>query len=186
MAWVTFIKEMRMWTVNTTTNKNFCTTVFQNCISSPYFAWWLVLNSQSTLQTNLYLGVEYIPWLHWFLHHFALWYDQRISHPALNQSDAKLKLYTTWSPAFSRALGSLVVITLTSHCLLKGIFFSFDWPLRLLWFWFYHNQSNTQKPIGCETKTIHNLVIHVFPRSIHFCSFSWWALIGSLWHFSLF
>ena len=34
MAWVTFIKEMRMWTMNTTTNKNFCTTVLQNCISS--------------------------------------------------------------------------------------------------------------------------------------------------------
>ena len=38
-----------------------------------------------------------------------------------NQSDAKLK--PTWSPAFSRALGSFVVSTLSSHWL--GKVFSF-------------------------------------------------------------
>ena len=40
------------------------------------------------------------------------------SHNSLNQSDAKLKPITTWSPAFSRALGSLV-FALSSHWLLK-------------------------------------------------------------------
>ena len=33
------------------------------------------------------------------------------SHHPLNQSDAKLKPLTTWSPSFSRALGSLIVFT---------------------------------------------------------------------------
>ena len=33
------------------------------------------------------------------------------SHYSLNQSDAKLKPPTTWSPSFSRALGSLIVFT---------------------------------------------------------------------------
>ena len=41
----------------------------------------------------------------------------------LNQSDAKLKSITTWSPAFSRALGSLVVFTLSSHWLSKVFYF---------------------------------------------------------------
>ena len=43
-------------------------------------------------------------------------------HP-LNQSDAKVKTITTWSPAFSRALGSFLVFTLSSHWLL--VTFSF-------------------------------------------------------------
>ena len=43
-------------------------------------------------------------------------------HP-LNQLDAKIKTITTWSPAFSRALGSLLVFTLSSHWLL--VTFSF-------------------------------------------------------------
>ena len=43
-------------------------------------------------------------------------------HP-LNQSNAKPKTITTWSPAFSRALGSLLVFTLSSHWLL--VTFSF-------------------------------------------------------------
>ena len=37
------------------------------------------------------------------------------SHHPLNQSDAKLKTIATWSPAFSRALSSLLVFTLSSH-----------------------------------------------------------------------
>ena len=41
----------------------------------------------------------------------------------LNQSDAKLKSITTWSPAFSRALGGLVVFTLSSHWLSKVFYF---------------------------------------------------------------
>lgn len=40
-----------------------------------------------------------------------------------NQSDAKLKSITTWSPAFSRALGNLVGFTLKSLWLLKIICF---------------------------------------------------------------
>ena len=39
------------------------------------------------------------------------------SHDFLNQSDAKLKPIRTWTPAFSRALGSLVVFILSSHWL---------------------------------------------------------------------
>ena len=37
----------------------------------------------------------------------------------VNQSDAKLKLITTWSPIFSRALGSLFGFTLSSHWLFR-------------------------------------------------------------------
>ena len=37
----------------------------------------------------------------------------------VNQSDAKLKLITTLSPIFSRALGSLFGFTLSSHLLFK-------------------------------------------------------------------
>ena len=47
------------------------------------------------------------------------------SRHSLNQSDAKPKQITTWSPAFSRALGSLVVFTPSSHWLL--MFFPFFW-----------------------------------------------------------
>ena len=45
-----------------------------------------------------------------------------------DQSDAKVKLITTWSPAFSRALDNLVVFTLSSHWLLK-YYPSSDWLL---------------------------------------------------------
>ena len=38
------------------------------------------------------------------------------SRHSFNQSNAKLKLITTWSSAFSRALGSLVGFTLSFHC----------------------------------------------------------------------
>ena len=38
------------------------------------------------------------------------------SRHSFNQSNAKLKLIKTWSSAFSRALGSLVGFTLSSHC----------------------------------------------------------------------
>ena len=41
------------------------------------------------------------------------------SRHSFNQSDAKVKPTTTWSPAFSRALGSLIVSNLSSHWLLK-------------------------------------------------------------------
>ena len=62
------------------------------------------------------------------------------SRQSLNQSDAKLKPITTWSPAFSRALGDLAVFTLSSLAI-KGIFtLSSDLPLWLLWFWLWDTQ----------------------------------------------
>ena len=60
-------------------------------------------------------------------------------HYFLNQSDSKLKPIATWSPAFSRALGSLLLFTWSSHWLLKYLLSS-DWWLSLLWFWFYDTQ----------------------------------------------
>ena len=42
---------------------------------------------------------------------------------SLDQSDAKLKPTTAWLPAFSRALGDLVVFPSTSHGLLKVLSF---------------------------------------------------------------
>ena len=45
------------------------------------------------------------------------------SHHPHDQSDAKLKPITTWSPAFSRALSSLFSLILSSHWLLK-VFYS--------------------------------------------------------------
>ena len=64
------------------------------------------------------------------LHYFALWLVQK-TH-ATNQSDAKLKPITTWSPAFSRALVTLVVFTLNSRCLFKVFFLFSDWLSWLL------------------------------------------------------
>ena len=62
------------------------------------------------------------------------------SRQSLNQSDAKLKPITTWSPAFSRVLGDLAVFTLSSLAI-KGIFnLSSDLPLWLLWFWLWDPQ----------------------------------------------
>ena len=62
------------------------------------------------------------------------------SRQSLNQSDAKLKPITTWSPAFFRALGDLAVFTLSSLAI-KGIFnLSSDLPLWLLWFWLWDTQ----------------------------------------------
>ena len=44
--------------------------------------------------------------------------DPENSRHFLNQSDVKLKQITTWSPAFSRSLGSSVVFSLSCHWLL--------------------------------------------------------------------
>ena len=56
------------------------------------------------------------------------------SHYSLNQSDAKLKPLTTWSPSFSRASGSLVVFTQVVSSLLIGSFdhFGFGFSLVLI------------------------------------------------------
>ena len=59
---------------------------------------------------------------------------------ALDQSDAKLKPVLTWSRAFYRALGSLVVRTMSSHCLLKEFTFILLGSCDFLWFWFYDTQ----------------------------------------------
>ena len=64
------------------------------------------------------------------LHYFALWLVQKTQ--ATNQSDAKLKPITTWSPAFSRALVTLVVFNLNSRCLFKVFFLFSDWLSWLL------------------------------------------------------
>ena len=52
-----------------------------------------------------------------------------------------IRCKTKTSHAFSRAFGSLVVLTLRFHRLLKGIFPSSNWPLWLLLFRFYNTQS---------------------------------------------
>ena len=187
MAWVTYIKEMRMWTVNTTTNKNFRTTAFRNCISSPTslgdWFWTLKLPFRPIF---IWMSKIFRNYIGFALLRTVIW-PKNFAPPPPQSIKCKTKtihdlVAHVLPPAFSRALGSLVVITLA----LKGIFFSSDWLLRLLWFWFYHNQSSAQKPIGCETKTIRDLVTCIFPRSSHFCSFSCWTLISSLWHFRLF
>ena len=46
----------------------------------------------------------------------------------VNQLDEKLKPITSWSPAFSRALGSLLAFTWSFHWFFKGIFLSYGWP----------------------------------------------------------
>ena len=76
---------------------------------------------------------------------FCDWSKKNSRH-SLNQSDAKLKPTTTWSPAFSRALGSLVVVTL-----------NFQW---LFWLvvvitlvWFYDTQSKRALYSGSDSNT---------------------------------
>lgn len=43
----------------------------------------------------------------------------------------------TWLLAFSRALGRLLIFSLSSHWLLNAFSFFSDWPLLLIWFLFY-------------------------------------------------
>ena len=47
---------------------------------------------------------------------------------SLHQSDTKLKPII-WLLVFSLTVGSVVVFTLSSHCLLKILSFLFDWLL---------------------------------------------------------
>ena len=54
--------------------------------------------------------------LHWFALPHSVIGPEKLRHP-LNQLNAKLKPIMTWSPAFSRALGSLVVFTLSFYWL---------------------------------------------------------------------
>ena len=50
---------------------------------------------------------------------------------SLNQSDAKLKPIPTWSPAFSRALGGLLVFYFEFLLVLNGMELSTDYVLVL-------------------------------------------------------
>ena len=61
------------------------------------------------------------------------------SRHSLNQSDEKLTPIATWPPAFSRALGGLLLVLLV----LQEIFLSSDKLLQLLWFWFSDPQSKS-------------------------------------------
>ena len=67
---------------------------------------------------------------------------ENLRHP-LNQTDAKVKPIATWSLAFSRTWDQLPVFTLSSHWLPLKLSFCSDWPLWLLWFWFYDTQSKS-------------------------------------------
>ena len=72
----------------------------------------------SHLYSNFEWSVESKSELLWFCFlSFGDW--SRILPYLLNQSDSKLKPIATWSPAFSRALGSLLLFTWSSHWLLK-------------------------------------------------------------------
>ena len=60
--------------------------------------------------------------LHWLCFTSLCDWSKKNFRRFVDQSDAKQKPVTTWSPAFSRALGSLVVSTLSFHWLLRGSF----------------------------------------------------------------
>ena len=66
-------------------------------------------------------------WSHFqwsFLRCFSLWLVNSLHSPhSLNESGAKLKKITTWSPAFSRNLGNLVDFSLSSHWFLRVFYF---------------------------------------------------------------
>ena len=74
----------------------------------------------------------------------------------LNQSDAKVAPITIWSPAFSRALGSLLGFCLSSHWFLR--IFSFLLIGRCINFSFdFYNTQSTSVPI---TSSINTIVIY--------------------------
>ena len=72
-----------------------------------------------------------------------------------------IRCKTKTSHAFSRAFGSLVVLTSRFHWLLKGTFLSSGWLLWLLLFWFYNTQS----------KALYDNFGFVLRHSIEICSF---------------
>ena len=73
------------------------------------------------------------------------------SRHSLNQSDAKLKPIMTWSPAFSRAITSLVVYTLSSHWLLK--YFPSLWLADMI---FGLRHSNEKRSYVSVTQTVNS------------------------------
>ena len=119
--------------------------------------------------------------LYWFALLCSL-IGSEIWRHSINQSDAKLRLITSRSPAFSRALSSILVFTLRSHWLLEVSSFHvigrcdfFDWrsiekykiqvnvfsskqsfwyPLAISWIFFDHmNEFNlAERPSKSKTK----------------------------------
>ena len=91
-------------------------------------------------------------------------------HP-LNQSDAKRKAITTWSPAFFPRFRQFSCSYFDFSLALQGISLSSDWPLWLLWFWFCDTQSkstlivsNTRySEIQCKT---HGITIYSVQDSL--------------------
>ena len=82
---------------------------------------------------------------------FSLWLVKKNLRPFLNQSDAKLKPIMTWSPAFSRAITSLVVYTLSSHWLLK--YFPSLWLADMI---FGLRHSNEKRSYVSVTQTVNS------------------------------
>ena len=78
----------------------------------------IVLEANGKITACVQLPFRNLSQIALVLPYFAVIGPENSRH-SLNQSDAKLKPTTTWSPAFSRALGRVVVFTLSSHWLLK-------------------------------------------------------------------
>ena len=90
------------------------------------------------------------------LSYFALWFKK--TH-ATNQSDAKLKPITTWSPAFSRALATLVVFYFEFSLPLQGIFLFSDWLSWLLNFSFSSHSVEKRHILRLDQLYTPNLIV---------------------------
>ena len=90
------------------------------------------------------------------LSYFALWFKK--TH-ATNQSDAKLKPITTWSPAFSRALATLVVFYFEFSLPLQGIFLFSDWLSWLLNFFFSSHSVEKRHILRLDQLYTPNLIV---------------------------
>ena len=90
--------------------------------------WWVTERTKiiqdGEVQSNSQISVESNLGLHWFALLLCDWSSKNSRH-SLNQSDSNRKIVTTWLPAFSRALGSLLVFTLGSHWLDRVFSFLF-------------------------------------------------------------
>ena len=79
----------------------------------------------------------------WFFFCFtSLWLigKKKNSRHSLNQSDAKLKPNTSWSPAFFPRFRQFACFHFEFSLAFDDNFLSSPWPLWLLWFWFYETQ----------------------------------------------
>ena len=161
----------------------------RDCIGLLYFALWLVhrtkmidkLSSSTPSHRANFSSVQSDARLYWFALLCSL-IGSEIWRHSINQSDAKLRLITSRSPAFSRALSSILVFTLSSHWLLEVSSFHvigrcdfFDWrsiekykiqvnvfsskqsfwyPLAISWIFFDHmNEFNlAERPSKSKTR----------------------------------